>query len=278
MSNSSLVASVSVSIVRALSSELNAKNYLIIQLNIHYLFKKRRDNNMKNITFTLLTIATASISIATTAFAEGNHSGGHNTGHNDDHANAHWMSPPAAAKKPNPVKSDPASIDRGKKTYFQNCASCHGAKAKGDGPASAALKPKPADLTVMAGMHPDGDFAWKIANGRGAMPAWKGILSQTQIWELVNYIQNLNPGGKKKMMNMGDMKNMDHSKMNMGNMDHSKMNMEDMQKMMKKNMPNMDHSKMSKEDMQKMMGNMKMGKGNTAPNQPMNDHDKPHSH
>ena len=127
---------------------------------------------MKNITFTLLTIATASISIATTtAFAEGSHGNGH--------VNAHWMSPPTAAKKPNPVKSDPASIDRGKKTYFQNCASCHGAKAKGDGPASVALKPKPADLTVMAGMHPDGDFAWKIANGRGAMPAWKGTLSQT---------------------------------------------------------------------------------------------------
>ena len=206
----------------------------------------------------------------TSVYAEGNHGGGHNQGH----ANAHWMAPAAEAKKPNPVKSDAASIDRGKKTYFQNCASCHGAKAKGDGPASAALNPKPADLTVMAGMHPDGDFAWKIANGRGAMPAWKGSLKQNEIWELVNYIQNLNPGGKKRMMDMSKM-------------DHSKMSMDDMKKMMKKNMPDMDHSKMSMEDMQKMMankkvGNMKMDMGkmdhDAKPKKAMNDHDKPHTH
>jgi len=213
---------------------------------------------------TLLSISIFALISIPSVYAEGNH--GKSGGHNDGHANAHWMAPAADAKKTNPVKSDPASIDRGKKTYFQNCASCHGAKAKGDGPASAALKPKPADLTVMAGMHPDGDFAWKIANGRGAMPAWKGTLSQKQIWELVNYIQNLNPGGKKKMMNMKGM-------------DHSKMSMEDMQKMMKKNMPDMDHSKMSMQDMQKMMGNKKMDMGKMNHDEKAkNDHDKPHSH
>ncbi len=227
---------------------------------------------MKNITFSFLTFVVASTSTA--VFAEGSHKeGGQGGGHAHSGANAHWMAPEAAAKKTNPVKSDPASIDRGKKTYFQYCASCHGAKAKGDGPASAALNPKPADLTVMAGMHPDGDFAWKIANGRGAMPAWKGTLNEKQIWELVNYIQNLNPGGKSKMMDMSKM-------------DHSKMSMEDMQKMMKKNMPGMDHSKMSMEDMQKMMGGMKgnMGHSNSdshhkaEPKKMMNDHDKPHTH
>ena len=44
---------------------------------------------------------------------------------------------------------------------------------------------------MMAGHHPDGDLAWKIANGRGAMPAWKGTLTQTQIWALVTYIRSL---------------------------------------------------------------------------------------
>ena len=43
----------------------------------------------------------------------------------------------------------------------------------------------------MAGQHPDGDFAWKVANGRGAMPAWKEILSERDIWHVVNYIQSL---------------------------------------------------------------------------------------
>lgn len=158
-------------------------------------------------------------------YAEGNHKGGHGAG-------AHWMSPKGEAEKPNPIKSDAVSIERGKKAYFQYCSSCHGAKAMGDGPAGAALNPKPANLVAMSGGHPDGDFAWKISNGRGAMPAWKSVLKENQVWDLVNYIQALNPKGK-----MMGMSKMDHSKMGMPNMmegmDHSNMNMAEMQKMMK---------------------------------------------
>ncbi len=172
-------------------------------------------------------------------------------GHNDGNkAAAHWMSPKQDAEKPNPIKADAASIDRGKKYYFQNCASCHGAKAMGDGPAAVALNPKPTNLVAMSGGHPDGDFAWKIANGRGSMPGWKTTLSENQIWDLVNYIQNLNPNGKM--------------------MDMSKM----------------DHSNMSKEDMKKMMGNMG-GKGGHSDSDGHHDEkpkvkssheDKPHGH
>jgi mono/diheme cytochrome c family protein len=43
----------------------------------------------------------------------------------------------------------------------------------------------------MAGHHPDGDIAWKIANGRGPMPAWKETLSQKDIWHLTNFVQSL---------------------------------------------------------------------------------------
>lgn len=110
----------------------------------------------------------------------------------------HWMAPEEAAKRPNPVKANTASRVRGKKLFAENCASCHGASARGDGPAGAALNPRPADLTVMAGQHPDGDFAWKIANGRGPMPAWSGQLSEKNIWDLVNFIQSL-AGPKKNL-------------------------------------------------------------------------------
>ena len=106
-------------------------------------------------------------------------------------AGAHWMAPDEAAKRPNPVAANNASRARGKKLFAANCASCHGAQGRGDGPAGAALSPKPADLLAMAGQHPDGDFAWKIANGRGTMPAWKGILKENQIWDVVNYLQSL---------------------------------------------------------------------------------------
>ncbi len=103
----------------------------------------------------------------------------------------HWMAPEDAAKKPNPVPAGSASLARGKKLFKVNCASCHGPGGRGDGPAGAALNPRPADLTAMARQHPDGDFAWKIANGRGPMPAWNGRLSEKNIWDLVNFIQSL---------------------------------------------------------------------------------------
>jgi mono/diheme cytochrome c family protein len=40
-------------------------------------------------------------------------------------------------------------------------------------------------------VHPAGDLAWKIAEGRGPMPGWKDWFSDTEIWHLVNFIQSL---------------------------------------------------------------------------------------
>lgn len=110
----------------------------------------------------------------------------------------HWMAPAEAAKRRNPVAASRASIERGRKLFQSHCVTCHGAQGRGDGPAAAALNPQPADLTVMAGQHPDGDFAWKIANGRGAMPAWKSRLKPNQIWDLVNFIQGMAPAHQEQ--------------------------------------------------------------------------------
>jgi len=154
-------------------------------------------------------------------YAEGNHKGGHGHDAGSGHGGAHWASPKEAAARVNPIQNDQASLDRGKQVFMTNCTSCHGATAKGDGPVGANLNPKPTDLTIMAGNHPDGDFEWKIANGRGAMPPWKTVLNENQRWDLVNYIQALeNPNGK------GNMAGMDHSNMTeaeMVSMENNKM-------------------------------------------------------
>jgi len=113
-----------------------------------------------------------------------------NAGGMENH-NSHWVSPEGAAQRINPIKRDVSSITRGASLFAENCASCHGQNATGDGPAGMALNPRPANLRKMSGQHPDGDFAWKIANGRGAMPAWKKTLGEDQIWDLTNYIQSL---------------------------------------------------------------------------------------
>jgi mono/diheme cytochrome c family protein len=110
--------------------------------------------------------------------------------HEKPHGHGHWSAPPEAAKRVNPIPRNKASMERGKKLYQTHCAVCHGPDGKGDGPAAAGLSPRPTNLVQMAGHHSDGDFAWKIANGRGAMPAWKGVLSENDIWDLTNFIQS----------------------------------------------------------------------------------------
>jgi len=111
----------------------------------------------------------------------------------------HWMAPPAMAERKNPISANRVSFVRGKQIYDANCASCHGQNGKGDGPAGKALNPKPADLAAMAPQHPPGDLAWKIETGRGPMPPWKGVLTQNEIWDVVNYIRNFdaNPAPTK---------------------------------------------------------------------------------
>lgn len=111
----------------------------------------------------------------------------------DEHADMteHWMAPEEAAKRPNPVPADRSSIERGRSLYQTHCTVCHGPQGRGDGPAAAGLSPRPPDLAEMAALHPPGDLAWKIENGRGPMPGWKGILKEREIWDIVNFIKNL---------------------------------------------------------------------------------------
>lgn len=123
-------------------------------------------------------------------YASGTHVGGHSGS-----SSQHWQAPADIAERVNPVAKTLESIQRGKDLYMESCASCHGDEARGNGPVAKVLKKKPTDLTAMAGNHPDGDFAWKIAQGRGPMPGWQEKLTEKQIWELVNFIQNL----EKKM-------------------------------------------------------------------------------
>ena len=106
--------------------------------------------------------------------------------------NAHeWKVPAKAANRLNPIAKNKTSIKNGKQLFLKYCAVCHGNTGQGDGILSWKLDPKPANLKERAGNHSDGDFAWKITNGRGSMPAFKDKLSENEIWQLTNFIQNL---------------------------------------------------------------------------------------
>jgi mono/diheme cytochrome c family protein len=108
----------------------------------------------------------------------------------------HWLAPSDAVKRTNPIAPAGRSIARGQKLYDRHCASCHGVRGAGDGPAGQTLPRKPANLQAKARQHTDGDLAWKIATGRDAMPGWSGMLSEQDIWHVVNYLRSL---GKKRV-------------------------------------------------------------------------------
>jgi mono/diheme cytochrome c family protein len=128
------------------------------------------------------TILLGSVSVAC---AGGAHKGGHRS------KGEHWAAPKHSALQVNPAPSDSKSISEGKKMFAELCARCHGVQALGNGPDGFGLSVKPTYLRTMAGGHPDGDFAWKIKNGRGEMPGWEDDLEEKEVWHLVNYIQSL---------------------------------------------------------------------------------------
>ena len=104
---------------------------------------------------------------------------------------AAWEAPASEKAKKNPLPADAKTVAQGKKVADVNCVSCHGAKGKGDGVASAALNPKPADWTsAKVQAESDGEIFWKISTGRGAMPSWKHLPDNDR-WALVRYIRSL---------------------------------------------------------------------------------------
>jgi mono/diheme cytochrome c family protein len=98
-----------------------------------------------------------------------------------------WKAPAAAKTLKNPVQG----VGDARNVIATSCAACHGSSGRGDGVASAALQPKPADWTSTAVQNDtDGELFWRITNGRGAMPAWRQ-LPESERWQIVNYIRTL---------------------------------------------------------------------------------------
>ena len=109
-----------------------------------------------------------------------------------------------AASQPNKVL--------GKETFLKYCASCHGADAKGNGPAAVALRPPPPDLTTLTKRY-DGKFPMGYvgalvkfgrslaAHGSEDMPVWGSRFKtldpvhdptgQQHVNDLVAYIESL---------------------------------------------------------------------------------------
>ncbi len=103
--------------------------------------------------------------------------------------------PEAYADVRNPLADDPESIARGETLYQTQCAACHGTTGLGDGPTAANLTPPPAPLAMTARHMPDAYLYWRITEGGAAwgtgMPAYGNVLSEEEIWDVINYLRHL---------------------------------------------------------------------------------------
>ena len=103
-----------------------------------------------------------------------------------------WVAPPEAQAQKNPLSGNTEVLKDAKPLYVSMCAPCHGEKGRGDGPAAAALNPKPADHSSKAiQAESDGSLFYKMTTGRGPMQSFRTKLTDAQRWSLVNYIRTL---------------------------------------------------------------------------------------
>ena len=89
------------------------------------------------------------------------------------------------------LPSQTPSLARGAEVYQANCAGCHGAVGRGDGPLAAGLEPPPANLAdgaALRGVSPL-DYYRRISIGTvgTAMPAFEGRLPAEDRWAAALY-------------------------------------------------------------------------------------------
>jgi mono/diheme cytochrome c family protein len=102
---------------------------------------------------------------------------------------------PDAKKMKNPVASSPESIKAGQAAFQKNCRFCHGTDAKGDGP-MAPEGTHPSNLTDAKWDRgdSDGEIFVVIRDGAGPkfdMKGYKSKMTETDIWNVVNYLRSL---------------------------------------------------------------------------------------
>jgi mono/diheme cytochrome c family protein len=95
----------------------------------------------------------------------------------------------------NPYPVTTMVVEDGGKLYAAHCARCHGADGQGGGEAANDLRTPPAILAYMV-QHPrsvDEYMLWSIAEGGKefgtAMPAFKGVLTEREIWQIVTFMR-----------------------------------------------------------------------------------------
>ena len=92
-------------------------------------------------------------------------------------------------------------VARGAALFSKYCSLCHGAGGAGDGRAASVQNVPPANLTVSWRTR---DYKMQIVRDGGAavgrsssMPAWRDVLTDADIANVVDYVQTLNTENRR---------------------------------------------------------------------------------
>jgi mono/diheme cytochrome c family protein len=90
-----------------------------------------------------------------------------------------------------------AEADLGTKLYAERCSGCHGDDGKGDGPAAAALVPKPRNFRDTAFWQDRKAEDLKVVVHKGKvgtmMPPFAGVLTDAEIDAVVAHVETFAP-------------------------------------------------------------------------------------
>jgi mono/diheme cytochrome c family protein len=106
---------------------------------------------------------------------------------------------------PRLVAAQPAPNEspRGKPIYETYCAFCHGTDGRADTPVGRVLKPAPRNFTdpVQMGRLGEDQIYRAIKEGKPgtAMAAWRQVLSEPQIGDVIDYIHSFMPAGAQSL-------------------------------------------------------------------------------
>jgi len=118
-------------------------------------------------------------------------------------ARHHAVVPSEFTGKSDLDQTDDESLQNGREIYETHCASCHGEKGLGEGPAGTVLNPPASPVAHTSQMLSDDYLFWRISEGGipfdTAMPAWKGILEEAEIWDVIHYMRALGRGQSEMM-------------------------------------------------------------------------------
>ncbi|MFQ5742460.1 MAG: c-type cytochrome [Acidobacteriota bacterium] len=100
----------------------------------------------------------------------------------------------------NPLPWSEENIRQGGVLYTRNCAMCHGDAQSGNGLFARAWQPRPANFrdTGTIAQLDENYLYWRIKEGgpglprgsieyRSAMPVWKNVLSDEEIWKVIMF-------------------------------------------------------------------------------------------